>query len=36
VYGRSSCTDCGRCLTACPVNIGILTFIREITENHEK
>ncbi|RKX84520.1 MAG: hypothetical protein DRP57_05750 [Spirochaetes bacterium] len=36
VYGRSSCTGCGRCLTACPVNIGMSTFIREITENHEK
>ncbi|MCD6123336.1 MAG: 4Fe-4S dicluster domain-containing protein [Spirochaetales bacterium] len=36
VYGRSSCTDCGRCLTVCPVNIGILTFTRGITENHEK
>lgn len=31
--GSSGCVGCGRCLSNCPVNIGISKFIQEITEN---
>jgi hypothetical protein len=31
--GMSGCIGCGRCLSSCPVNIGISKFIQEITEN---
>jgi ferredoxin len=30
--GKSGCVGCGRCLSNCPVNIGISKFIQEITE----
>ena len=30
--GLSGCVGCGRCLSSCPVNIGITTFIEEITD----
>lgn len=30
VTGISGCVACGRCLTSCPVNIGMSKFIREI------
>ena len=29
--GISGCVGCGRCLTSCPVNIGISTFIQKLT-----
>ncbi|MBI5554992.1 MAG: 4Fe-4S dicluster domain-containing protein, partial [Elusimicrobia bacterium] len=29
--GRSGCVGCGRCLSSCPVAIGISKFIQEIT-----
>jgi len=29
--GISGCVGCGRCLTSCPVNIGISTFIQNLT-----
>lgn len=29
--GLSGCVGCGRCLTSCPVNIGISTFIEKLT-----
>lgn len=32
VAGRSGCVGCGRCLTSCPVNIGMSKFIQELTE----
>ncbi|MFH1504191.1 MAG: 4Fe-4S dicluster domain-containing protein [Candidatus Omnitrophota bacterium] len=32
VTGASGCTGCGRCLSSCPVNIGMSKFIQEITE----
>ena len=31
--GMSGCIGCGRCLSSCPVNIGMSKFIEEITEN---
>ncbi|MFH1407279.1 MAG: 4Fe-4S dicluster domain-containing protein [Candidatus Omnitrophota bacterium] len=31
--GASGCVGCGRCLSSCPVNIGISKFIQEITED---
>lgn len=31
--GMSGCVGCGRCLSSCPVNIGISKFIQEITED---
>lgn len=31
--GMSGCIGCGRCLSSCPVAIGISKFIQEITEN---
>lgn len=31
--GMSGCIGCGRCLSSCPVNIGISKFIQEITED---
>ena len=31
LYGRSSCVGCGRCLTACPVDIGMSKFIEELS-----
>lgn len=31
--GESGCVGCGRCLSSCPVNIGMSKFIEEITEN---
>ncbi|MFH2138556.1 MAG: 4Fe-4S dicluster domain-containing protein [Candidatus Omnitrophota bacterium] len=33
VAGTSGCVGCGRCLSSCPVNIGMSKFIQEITEN---
>jgi ferredoxin len=33
VAGESGCVGCGRCLSSCPVNIGMSKFIQEITEN---
>ncbi|MCP4652713.1 MAG: hypothetical protein GY858_04945 [Candidatus Omnitrophica bacterium] len=32
VTEKSGCTGCGRCLSSCPVNIGMSKFIQEITE----
>jgi len=31
--GMSGCVGCGRCLSSCPVDIGISKFIQEITES---
>ncbi len=31
--GMSGCVGCGRCLSSCPVDIGISKFIQEITDN---
>lgn len=31
--GMSGCIGCGRCLSSCPVDIGISKFIQEITED---
>ena len=31
--GMSGCVGCGRCLSSCPVNIGMSKFIEEVTEN---
>jgi len=37
ISGISGCVGCGRCLSSCPVNIGMSSFIREITgEKNEK
>lgn len=33
VTGSSGCIGCGRCLSSCPVNIGMSKFIQEITED---
>lgn len=33
--GMSGCVGCGRCLTSCPVSIGISKFIQEITEERK-
>ena len=33
VTGESGCVGCGRCLSSCPVNIGMSKFIEEITQN---
>lgn len=33
--GMSGCVGCGRCLSSCPVGIGISKFIQEITENRK-
>ncbi len=33
--GRSGCIGCGRCLSSCPVDIGISKFIQEITEKRK-
>ncbi|MBL7071417.1 MAG: 4Fe-4S dicluster domain-containing protein [Candidatus Omnitrophica bacterium] len=33
VTGTSGCIACGRCLSSCPVNIGMSKFIEEITTN---
>ena len=30
--GMSGCVGCGRCLSSCPVSIGMSKFIQEITE----
>lgn len=35
VTGISGCVGCGRCLSSCPVNIGMSKFIQEITQNHK-
>ncbi len=35
VTGISGCIGCGRCLSSCPVNIGMSKFIQEITEKRE-
>jgi len=35
VTGRSGCVGCGRCLSSCPVDIGISKFIQEITEQRK-
>lgn len=32
ISGMSGCVGCGRCLSSCPVNIGMSSFIREIME----
>jgi len=34
--GEFGCVGCGRCVTACPVNIDVREFIRKTTENTEK
>ncbi len=36
VTGTSGCIGCGRCLSSCPVNIGISKFIEEITEGRRR
>jgi len=33
VTGMSGCVACGRCLSSCPVELGMSKFIEEITEN---
>ncbi len=33
--GTSGCVGCGRCLSSCPVDIGISKFIQEITEDRK-
>jgi len=33
ITGMSGCVGCGRCLSSCPVGIGISKFIQEITED---
>ena len=33
IAGESGCVGCGRCLSSCPVNIGMSKFVQEITEN---
>jgi len=33
--GSSGCVGCGRCLTSCPVDIGMSKFIQEITEKRK-
>ncbi|MFC1807457.1 4Fe-4S dicluster domain-containing protein [Candidatus Omnitrophota bacterium] len=33
VTGMSGCVGCGRCLSSCPVEIGMSKFIEEITED---
>ncbi len=33
--GMSGCIACGRCLSSCPVDIGISKFIQEITEKRK-
>lgn len=33
--GMSGCVGCGRCLSNCPVDIGISKFIQEITEKRK-
>jgi len=33
--GMSGCVGCGRCLSSCPVNIGMSEFIQEITEKRK-
>lgn len=33
--GMSGCIGCGRCLSSCPVDIGISKFIQEITEKRK-
>jgi len=30
--GMSGCVGCGRCLTSCPVNIGISQVIEEVSK----
>lgn len=35
VTGMSGCIGCGRCLSSCPVNIGMPKFIQEITEGRK-
>ncbi len=35
VTGMSGCVGCGRCLSSCPVDIGISKFIQEITEERK-
>ncbi|MCX6384082.1 MAG: 4Fe-4S dicluster domain-containing protein [Actinobacteria bacterium] len=35
VTGLSGCIACGRCLSSCPVGIGISKFIQEITEKRK-
>ena len=35
VTGTSVCIVCGRCLSSCPVDIGISKFIQEITEKRK-
>jgi len=31
-YGRPSCVGCGRCMTACPVNIDIVEVLAALRE----
>jgi len=33
VTGRSGCVGCGRCLSSCPVNIGISQVIEEVSKS---
>ncbi len=33
VTSQSGCVGCGRCLSSCPVDIGMSKFIKEITED---
>ena len=33
--GMSGCVGCGRCLSSCPVDIGMSKFIQEITEKRK-
>ncbi len=35
VTGASGCVGCGRCLSSCPVDIGMSKFIQEITEERK-
>lgn len=32
IIGKTGCIGCGRCLSSCPVNIGMSNFIQEITK----
>lgn len=32
-HGKSGCVGCGRCLSVCPVDIGMSNFIRDVTSS---
>jgi len=34
-YGRPSCVGCGRCISACPVNIDVVQVIDRLREVHD-